>query len=81
MSTPTFSPSFECSLEGLRSAVRLRYVVWGVKDPDAKTDTYMSGYQVSEENYADPQVIRKRIEVIIDNIETHAASLVAASLN
>jgi len=24
-----FSPSFECTLDGLASAVRLRYTVWG----------------------------------------------------
>lgn len=74
-----FSPSFECTLDGLRSAVRLRYTVWGVKDPEAKTDTYMRGYAISEENHADPGVIRKRIEVIIDNIETAAAEQLAAS--
>ena len=74
-----FSPIFECTLAGLRSAVRLRYVVWGVEDPDAKTDTYMRGYAMSEENHADPGVIRKRIEVIIDNIETATAEQLAAS--
>lgn len=74
-----FSPSFQCTLDGLRSAVRLRYVVWGVENPDAKTATYMRGYAMSEENHADPGVIRKRIEVIIDNIETAAAEQLAAS--
>jgi hypothetical protein len=68
----TFSPSFECSLDGLRSAVRLRYVLWGVKDPDAKTQTYMDGYAISEENGTDPEVLRKRIELIIGDIEREA---------
>jgi hypothetical protein len=79
MSTPTFSPSFECSLDGLRSAVRLRYVVWGVMSPTAKTQTYMEGYAISEENGTDPEVLRKRIELIIGDIERAAGEQFTAT--
>jgi hypothetical protein len=67
------SPSFECSLDGLASAVRLRYTVWGVADPVAKTAVYMDGYRISESGWEDPEVIRARIELIIGDIERHTA--------
>lgn len=76
-----FSPSFECDLDGLASAVRLRYTVWGAKDPVAKTVVYMDGYRISEANGTDPGVIRKRIELIISDIEEHSQRQVAAALN
>jgi hypothetical protein len=77
----TFSPSFECTLDGLRSAVRLRYTVWGVKDPEAKTAVYMDGYGLSQENGSDPGVIRDRIEIIIGDIERATAQQAAGALN
>lgn len=76
-----FSPIFECTLEGLASAVRLRYTVWGVKDPEAKTIVYMDGFRISEADHGDPQVIRARIELIISDIERHTAQQAAAALN
>lgn len=76
-----FSPVFECSLDGLASAVRLRYTVWGSPDPVAQTAVYMDGYRISETGWADLEVIRKRIEIIIGDIERHAAMLATAALN
>lgn len=77
----TMSPSFECTLDGLASAVRLRYTVWGVSDPVAKTAVYMGGFRVSEPDFADPELIRARIEIIISDIERHTAQQAAAALN
>ena len=76
-----FSPSFECTLDGLASAVRLRYTVWGVADPVAKTAVYMDGFRISEAGWADPEVLRARIEIIIADIELHTAQQAAAALN
>lgn len=62
-----FSPTFECSLDGLRSAVRLRHVLWGTVDPDAAAERYMRGYGISE---ADPLgTLRGRISMVIVDIE------------
>lgn len=76
-----FSPSFECSLDGLASAVRLRYTVWGSTDPVAQTATYMDGFRISEPDFADPELIRARIEIIIGDIERHTARQATAALN
>lgn len=77
----TMSPSFECTLDGLASAVRLRYTVWGVSDPVAKTSVYMDGYRISEADWADPELIRARIEIIISDIERHTTQQAVAALN
>lgn len=68
------SPTFECSLEGLRSAVRLRYVVWGNPDPDLKTEHYMSGYPISEKKWDQTETIRSRIKLLIRDIEIATAA-------
>jgi len=64
-----FSPTFECSLDGLASAVRLRYVVWGHEDPTTATMRYMDDYRLSLDYHADPVYLRMRIECVIEDIE------------
>jgi len=60
-----FSPSFECSRAGLRSAVRLRAVVEKYPDPERVAEFYMAGVHDSE----DAGFIRRRIELAIEHIE------------
>lgn len=60
-----FSPSFECSLAGLHSAVRLRAVVTGNPGPERVADSYMWGVREDE----DPDFLRMRIELVIADIE------------
>lgn len=64
-----FSPSFECTLAGLRSAARLRYTLTGAPDPESAAARYMRGYAIASATYAEAETIRGRIEVIIGDIE------------
>jgi len=64
-----FSPSFACTLDGLRSAARLRYTLTGAPDPENAAARYMRGYAVSSATYAEAETIRGRIQVIIGDIE------------
>lgn len=64
-----FSPSFPCSLDGLRSAARLRHTLIGSPDPEAAAARYMRGYGVANATYAAPDTIRARVELIIGDIE------------
>lgn len=64
-----FSPSFECTLDGLRSAARLRYTLTGAPDPESAAARYMRGYGVSSATYAEAETIRARIQTIIGDIE------------
>lgn len=64
-----FSPSFECNLNGLRSAARLRYTLTGAPDPERSAARYVRGYAVSNTDYAQAEVIRARITRIIADIE------------
>jgi len=52
-----------------------------VADPVAKTAVYMDGFRISEAGWADPEVLRARIEIIIADIELHTAQQAAAALN
>lgn len=64
-----FSPSFPCTLDGLRSAARLRYTLTGAPDPEQAAARYMRGYGVQTATWAEVETIRARIEVIIADIE------------
>ena len=63
-----FSPSFECSLDGLRSAVRLRNTLMGVTDPAKAAVRYMQKYTATYPA-SDVARIRARIELLIGDIE------------
>lgn len=63
------SPSFECTLDGLRSAVRLRHTLMGVPSPEQAAARYMRGYAISSAAREHPETLRKRIEIIIGDIE------------
>lgn len=63
------SPSFACTLDGLRSAARLRYTLTGSPDPEQAAARYLRGYAVSSSAYAEAETIRARIQVIIADIE------------
>lgn len=67
-----FSPSFECSLAGLRSAVRLRYTLTGAPDPEAAAARYMVGASRLSD---DPAALRQRIQLVIWDIERISLSL------
>lgn len=71
------SPTFECSMEGLRSAVRLRAVVQGRPDPDSVADWYMTGAS-RDARLNDPAALRARIVVVISDIE-HLTSVYPTS--
>jgi len=60
-----FSPSFECSRAGLHSAVRLRAVVQRRPNPHRTAEWYMLGVRPAE----DAESIRRRIELVIGDIE------------
>lgn len=65
-----FSPSFECSLDGLRSAVRLRFTLWGMTpdQSEARAALYVDSYRVTS-GTIEPRLLRRRIEKIIEDIE------------
>lgn len=63
-----FSPSFECSPDGLRSAVRLRNTLMGVPDPEAAAVRYLARYAACR-SLTDLAEIRDRIELLIGDIE------------
>lgn len=68
-----FSPSFECTMDGLRSAVRLRHTLLGTPDPEAATARYMRGHGISTSAPDAADVLRRRILIIIEDIEHLAA--------
>lgn len=64
-----FSPTFECSLDGLRSAVRLRAVVQGHADPDARVSAYFAARAWRMNPAPTSDELRQWIQVVIEDIE------------
>lgn len=64
-----FSPSFECSLDGLRSAVRLRFTLWGMTpdQSEARAALYVDNYRLTGAQWW--ELLRQRIELVIADIE------------
>lgn len=70
-----FSPSFECSLAGLHSAVRLRAVVSGETDPETYADRYMESFSTNRRSTRGAGALRDRLELVIDDIERLTSSI------
>lgn len=63
------TPKFETSLDGLRSAVRLRHALWGTPNPEQAARRYMHGYGISDPLAHQAEVLRGRIDVVVRDIE------------